>query len=105
MTNAFLTKKIIALHELGYVQDFQFAGDDLLVCIQTDKYYDLASVTLRLEDQQYDHLSYSFKYLHIIETSSGEKGILLTDGILTLNNHKEYGDCRETNRHIRYAMG
>ena len=104
MTNAFLTKKIIALHQQGYDQDFRFAGDNLLVCLQTNKYYDLASVTHRLEDQQYDHLSHSFKYLHTIETGSGEKGILLTDGILTLNNRKEYGDCRDTNRHTLYAL-
>jgi hypothetical protein len=104
MTNAPLTKKIIALHEQGYEQDFQFAGDDLLICIQTNKYYDLTSVALRLEDQQYDHLSYSFKYLHTIETGNGEKGILLADGILILNNEKRDDDCPETNRHPFYAM-
>ena len=104
MTNAFLTKKIIALHEHGYEQDFRFAGDNLLVCIQTDKYYDMAGVAFRLEDQQYDCLSHSFKYLHTIETCSGEKGILLTDSILTLHHYKGYGDCPGTDRHSLYAL-
>jgi hypothetical protein len=104
MTNAFLTKKIIALHQLGYEQDFQFAGDDLLQCIQTDRYYDMAGVVLRLVDQQYDYLSHSFKYLHTIETGNGEKGILLTDEILTVNNAKKYGDAAKNNHHTLYAI-
>jgi len=99
MTNAYLTKRIISFHEQGYDQDFRFAGDDLLICLQTNKYYELASVALRLEDQQYDHLCYSFKYLHTIETGSGEKGILLADGILISNNEKRDDYCPETNRH------
>jgi hypothetical protein len=104
MTNAFLTKKIIALHEQGYDQDFKFADDNLLLCVQTDKYYDMAGVTFRLEDQQYDYLSHSFKYLHTIETGSGEKGILLMDGILTLNKQKGNGYCPETSSRSPYAI-
>jgi hypothetical protein len=104
MTNALLTKKIIALHEQGYEQDFQFAGDDLLICMQTNKYYDLRSVSLRVEDKQYDFLSHSFQYLHTIETGSGEKGILLTAGIMILSQQKGDDDCSETGRHPLYAI-
>lgn len=104
MTNAFLTKKIIALHNNGYDTDFHFDGDNLLVCIQTGKYHHLTAVVFCLEDQQYDYLSRCFKYLHTIETYNGERGILLTDGILMLKDNTRHDDTSVSNRHTLYAI-
>ena len=84
MTNRSLTKKIIELQQLGYEQDFFKSDYDELICLQLDQRFPLDAVEIKLIDQQYDFMSHSFKYLHTVDTDSGQKGIALSNDILTL---------------------
>ncbi|MGN8070936.1 hypothetical protein [Mucilaginibacter sp. 22184] len=83
--NPGLTDMIIKLHELGYTEDFAVTnrchGDhygpmkDLLY----------SEYKIKVVSQYYDQLLKKFIYLHTAETVAGERGIVVTDSILTGN--------------------
>lgn len=76
-----LTKKVIELHDKGYDCDFLLIGDKVILCMQTNRKYPVKEVTVNAIKRAYDDFSHSYKHIHTIETSSGEKGVLLTEDV------------------------
>ncbi|GGI26304.1 hypothetical protein [Pedobacter mendelii] len=77
--NESMTKKVIELHDKGYNFDFLLIGEKFLLCMQNNNSYPLKDVMVSSVKRAYDRFSHSYKHIHTIETSSGEKGVLLTD--------------------------
>jgi hypothetical protein len=79
--NFLLTRRVIELHGQGYDHDFLVSGGRHLICLQNNKNFNVEDVNIKVVDQGYDQLSHNFKYIHTIDTGSGERGMLLTDEI------------------------
>ena len=56
--------------------------NNYLMCLQDNNTFSYQSYSVLLVDQVYDYLSESYKYIYAIEVFTGEKGVLLTDGIV-----------------------
>jgi hypothetical protein len=82
--NNTITRKVIELHDCGYVFDFQLSDHQRILCLQENGYISIENVLVKLVDMGYDQLSDSFKYIHTIETCCGKKGLLLADRIAGL---------------------
>lgn len=76
-TNCDITGRVWQLHNQGYIFDFGLSADKSVICLQNNTAVERNSMTVVLIDQLYDHLSHRYKYIHAVETDSGEKGILL----------------------------
>ncbi len=87
--NASITQRVIELHANGYEYDFLMLGSHLL-CVQNNQRFPVGAVDIKVVDQCYDKLSRSFKYLHVIETCSGEKGLMIVEAIFTNNSFREW---------------
>nr|WP_067054040.1 hypothetical protein [Mucilaginibacter sp. L294] len=81
--NGNFTKRVIALHAEGYDSDFLILANSHLYCLQNNRDFPLQTVLIKLIDQAYDCLSGSFKYIHTVDTCTGDKGMLVADGIFT----------------------
>ena len=79
--NGSMTQKVIELHDKGYDCDFLLIGNKILVCVQNNNRYPVKDVMVNAVKKAYDKFSHSYKHIHTIETSSGEKGVLLTDRV------------------------
>jgi hypothetical protein len=79
--NFLLTRRVIELHGQGYDHDFLVSGGRHLICLQNNKNFNVEDVNIKVVDQGYDQLSHNFKYIHTIDTGSGERGMLLADEI------------------------
>jgi hypothetical protein len=78
--NMAITRIIIAFHTQGYTFDFTVITDQQILCIQDERTYTVDQVNLTLIDQRFDDITSCYKYLHLVETCSGEKGILMECG-------------------------
>jgi len=83
--NCCLAKKVIELHGKGYDRDFSLVNDNVLLCVQDNSLFLLSTIQIKVIDQQYDCFSRTFKYIHTIDVDNGEKGLLITDRIVTHN--------------------
>ncbi len=83
--NSSLTKRVAQLHNEGYEFDFALNDHKAIICVQNSCSIAHNSFSVKLVDQVFDHLFKSYKYLHLIETDSGEKGILLSSEIYFAN--------------------
>jgi hypothetical protein len=72
-----LTRRVAELHARGYDHDFSLTGNQQLFCVQTSNVYLPEATSVKLIDQAYDHLYKHYKYIHAVESDSGERGILL----------------------------
>jgi len=79
LVNHEITKRIISLHNQGYVVDFQIGRNRNIICNDEDPYPIFRDFTIKIIDLCFDQLSGSYKYLHAIETECGKKGLLLAD--------------------------
>lgn len=79
LVNQRLTKRIIALHESGYVLDFRFEQTTGTICMEEVDYPLYENFHCCLVDQCFDEFSCSYRYLHTVETFCGRKGLLLSD--------------------------
>jgi len=84
--NGVITKHIIALHELGYVNDYHLANGHTVKCLQDETTLSTSMATIKLMSLAYDSLASSFKCLHTVETPCGVKGIMLLNSIFMLGN-------------------
>ena len=80
-----LANRVIELHNKGYNYDFSLVNKTFLLCAQDNNYFLLSAVQIKVIDQQYDYFTHSFKYIHTVDIDSGEKGLLVTDCIVTNN--------------------
>jgi len=81
--NGSITKKIIDLHNVGYVFDFLILDQQEVICLQDNGHFPKENVLVKVMGQGYDLFSHSFKYIHTIETSCGKRGLLLADQVYT----------------------
>jgi len=79
--NETMTKKVIELHGKGYDCDFLLVGHKILLCMQNNRRYPVKDVMVNVVKRAYDGFSHTYKHIHTIETSSGEKGVLLSDSV------------------------
>ena len=82
-TNTRITKRIIELHEKGFLLDFHFLGERNFQCLQAEGNFLAEDLCITVIDQVFDQFSRTFKYIHAIETSNGYKGVLLSEEICT----------------------
>ena len=75
--NRELTKRVTELHGKGYDRDFCLTESHQLFCVQNNHIFNNESASVKLIDQIYDKLFHQYKYLYIVESDSGERGILL----------------------------
>jgi hypothetical protein len=80
--NGLMTRRLIELHGKGFDADFILLGNNYLMCLQNSDTFPHQSYSMLLVDQVYDYLSASYKYIYAIEAFTGEKGVLLADGIV-----------------------
>lgn len=83
--NPALTNMIIKLHERGYTEDFEveLKGQEVQHATRNELLF--ASCSVMIVSQYYDQLLRKYIYLHTAETSWGERGIIVSDAILTGN--------------------
>lgn len=79
--NGSLTRKVIELHNNGYEFDFQISDRHEMICLQNNMHFPVEYINVEVIGQGYDLFSRSFKYIHIIETTCGAKGIFLAEQI------------------------
>ncbi len=96
--NGSITKRVIELHANGYEYDFLMLGSHLL-CLQNNQRFPVGAVDIKVVDQGYDKLSRSFKYVHVIETCSGEKGLMIVEAIFTNSSFPKRQLPRVSTRH------
>lgn len=77
--NNTLTKRVIDLHHQGYTYDFMPMQDQGFLCLQDSEHFALNDLSIELIDEGFDQLTKTHKYIHIIETSNGSKGLLVSD--------------------------
>lgn len=81
--NSRITRRVIELHERGYSMDFQSLSKHYYLCLQNSYGFVIDDLVIVVIDQIFDQLSSTFKYIHTVETTSGDKGVLLSDTICT----------------------
>jgi len=84
--NRTLTKWVISLHQEGYTDDFLTVNKQSIQCVQSGEKFDLCDLRVKLIDCGYDLLTHTYQYIHTIDTQIGYRGLLITNGILPLNN-------------------
>lgn len=84
--NRDLTNCVISLHQKGYTDDFQSISTEKVQCIQNGECFTMRELRIKLIDCGYDLLTRTYKYIHTIDTEVGYRGLLITNGILALND-------------------
>ncbi|MFD0764610.1 hypothetical protein ACFQZI_07075 [Mucilaginibacter lutimaris] len=79
--NRALTKRVTELHRKGYDHDFVLTPAFQLFCLQNNYVFIMESTSVTLVDQVYDDFFGQYKYVYVVESECGEKGILLLDFI------------------------
>jgi hypothetical protein len=75
--NIALTKRVIALHDQGYIHDFSITADQHILCMQDNRLYTIDEVTINVVDLRFDQITSCYKYMHVVETNCGVKGLLM----------------------------
>lgn len=78
-----ITRRVIELHEKGFVMDFHLMERCMFQCTQSSDSFAAEDLTITVIDQVFDQFSKSIKYIHTVETSMGYKGVLLCDQVCT----------------------
>lgn len=76
--NNALTSRVIDLHDQGYTDDFLPVKDEFF-CLQNSENFSPADLNIQVVDQCFDQFSNTYKYIHTIETTNGNKGLLMAD--------------------------
>ena len=79
-----LTNRVISLHQEGYTDDFLPVNEQNIECLQNGERFSIRELSISLVDCSYDLLTRTYQYIHTIDTQVGCKGLLITNGILTL---------------------
>jgi hypothetical protein len=84
--NTAMTNWVISLHQIGYTDDFLPLNSREVQCVQNGESFAIKDLRFNLIDCNYDLLTRSYQYIHTIDTGVGYRGLLITNGILGLNN-------------------
>lgn len=79
--NGRITRRVIELHEKGYSMDFQSLSKHDYLCLQNSYGFAIDDLVIVVIDQIFDRISRTFKYIHTVETTTGDKGVLLSDTV------------------------
>ena len=74
-----MTARIIELHDKGYECDYRTVDIKNLICLQTGYVFSISETLVYIADIEYDQLTKSFKYIHVVDPGNGEKGILIAN--------------------------
>ncbi|MBL4678375.1 MAG: hypothetical protein JKY70_19560 [Mucilaginibacter sp.] len=74
-----LASCVIALHSLGYTEDFLPLSSNTLLCLQNNQNFSINDLYIKVIDRGFDAATNSYKYIHTIDTINGEKGLLIAD--------------------------
>jgi hypothetical protein len=77
--NNALTMRVIDLHDQGYTQDFMPMQNQHFLCLQDDVDFSAEDLNIKVVDHAFDQLTKTYKFIHIIETINGSKGLLVSD--------------------------
>ena len=84
--NQGLTNWVIRLHQKGYTDDFLPLNGAEVQCVQNGENFAIKDLRINLIDCSNDLLTRTYQYIHTIDTQVGYRGLLITNGILSLNN-------------------
>lgn len=84
--NCTITNWVISLHQRGYTDDFLAISKENIQCVQNGEKFAAKDLSINLVDCGYDLLTRTYQYIHTIESQVGHRGLLITNGILTLTN-------------------
>ena len=79
--NCSLTRMIIKLHEKGYSEDFIKVDEGKYVCVQCNGEFSSWNLQIRVFNLAFDRFSGCYKYVHMVETHSGLKGVFIADAL------------------------
>ena len=79
LVNYEITKHIFLLHTQGYIVDFRLGENQNIICTEDEHHCIGGNFSIRIIDLCYDQFSKSYKYLHVVETECGLRGLLLSD--------------------------
>lgn len=79
--NGRITRRVIELHEKGYSMDFQSISKHYYLCLQDSFGFAIDDLVIIVVDQVFDRYSKTFKYIHTVETTTGYKGVLLSEQV------------------------
>jgi hypothetical protein len=77
-----LIRTVSLLHGQGYCFDFSLGNNKQLFCLQSNMAFTEEALSVNLIGQVYDKVSRQFKYIHTVETDTGQKGLLLLNHML-----------------------
>lgn len=77
--NRSFTNRIIELQGRGYLYDFLSEDKKQFICVQDSSSFMKSDVSLKLIDQVFDRLTNCYKRIHLVETTSGHKGLLIEE--------------------------
>lgn len=83
--NRTLTDWVISLHQRGYTDDFVPVNAEKVQCLQDGENFAIRDLRVNLVDCGYDLLTHTYQYIHTIDTQVGYRGLLITNGILTVH--------------------
>lgn len=76
-----LTREIVRLHQQGYSEDFIKTGNLQYTCVTNGLRYDADEVEIIVITQSYDPVTKRCNYLHLVQTFSGIRGLMLMDAV------------------------
>jgi hypothetical protein len=72
-----IASQIIELHQQGFTDDFIITGEGEIICLQNNATYHIDDIILLLMGHGYDKRFRSYKFIYVVVTSCGLKGLLL----------------------------
>ena len=81
--NAKIARRVMEFHSKGFINDFFEEGEHNLVSLQSSYEIARGQAYIKLIDQCPHKPENDFIYLHTVETTEGEKGLLLSRQIRT----------------------
>ena len=81
--NAKIARRVMEFHVKGFTNDFFEDGEHILVSFQSSYEIVHGQASVKLIDQYQHKPENDFRYLHSVETTEGEKGLLLSRRIRT----------------------
>jgi hypothetical protein len=81
--NCLITSRIIDLQAKGYDLDYFVLDRCVLCCMQNNLLTPLKDAVIELIDLGYDHFYQEFKYIHTVENTNGDKGMLIVNRIFS----------------------
>jgi carotenoid cleavage dioxygenase-like enzyme len=80
-----IASQIIELHQQGFIYDFIVSEKHVITCLQNNATYDMDQTILLLCGHGYDKRFRSYKFIYVVVTSCGLKGLLVENLVFSKN--------------------